>query len=136
MVCKDLYNELCSFRNLELAYRKARRNKRCKRSVQEFEFNLEQNLLQLKYELENFTYRPKRLKQFVIRDPKTRLISASQFRDRVIHHAICNIIQPLLEKIFIHDSYANRIKKGTTKALERFDTFKRKVSDNGRLTLS
>ncbi|MBN2330227.1 MAG: hypothetical protein JXC85_00255 [Candidatus Aenigmarchaeota archaeon] len=133
MACTDLYDELCSFRNLELAFRKARINKRYRKDVQEFEFNLENNLLQIMRELQTLTYKPAPLKHFVIRDPKTRRISASNFRDRVVHHALCNIIQPIFEKKFIHDSYANRIKKGSSKALERYDTFKRKVSNNGRL---
>jgi len=133
MGCRDLYSELCSFRNMELAYRKARKNKRYKKASQDFEFNLESNLLRLKHELETFDYKPKPLKTFVIRDPKTRHISASHFRDRVVHHALCNIIQPIFERTFIHDSYANRIGKGTIKAIERFDLFKRKVSQNGRL---
>ncbi len=133
MDCGNLYDELCSFRNLELAFRKARKNKRCRKDVQDFEFNLEKNLLRLKSELESLSYRPKPLKQFVIRDPKTRLISASHFRDRVVHHALCNIIQPIFERSFIHDSYANRINKGSGRAIERFDSFKRKASRNGKL---
>lgn len=133
MAYGNLYNELYSFRNLELAFRKAKRNKRYKKAVQEFEFNLEENLLQIKHELETLAYEPFPLKQFVIRDPKTRLISASSFRDRIVHHALCNIIQPIFERSFIHDSYANQINKGTSKALERFDKFKRKVSENGRV---
>ncbi len=133
MLHQNLYKELCSFRNLELAYKKARKGKRNKKSVQDFEFDLERNLLELKHELETGTYRPRPLKQFVIRDPKTRLISASDFRDRVVYHALCNIIQPIFEKTFIYDSHANQINKGSSKAVERFDIFKRKVSENGRL---
>ncbi len=133
MACEDLYRELCSFRNLELAYRKARKGKRKRRDVQAFELCLEENLLQLKRELETYSYEPQPLKQFVIRDPKTRVISASDFRDRIVHHTLCNIIQPIFERAFIHDSYANRIGKGTHAALLRFDFFKRKVSQNGRL---
>jgi retron-type reverse transcriptase len=133
MVRRSLYAEMCSFRNLELAFRRARINKRSKKSVRDFEFNLEENLLSLKHELETLSYNPRPLKQFVIRDPKTRLISASLFRDRVVHHALCNIIQPIFEKTFIYDSHANQISKGTTEALRRFDTFKRKASGNGRL---
>lgn len=67
---------------------------------------------------------------FILRDPKTRKISKSDFRDRVIHHALCNIIEPLFDKSFIYDSYANRKGKGSLKAIKRFDQFKRKVSKN------
>lgn len=133
MFYSNLYKEFCSFRNLELAYRKARKGKRIKKSVQDFEASLEQNLFQLKHELETGIYRPRPLRQFVIRDPKTRLISASDFRDRVVYHALCNIIQPIFEKTFIYDSHANQLEKGSTRAIERFDKFKGKVSENGKL---
>ena len=57
------------------------------------------------------TYKPLPLETFILRDPKTRKISKSDFRDRVVHHAICNLIEPIFEKSFIHDSFANRISK-------------------------
>ena len=120
-------------KNLRKAYRKARKGKGAKWYVREFDTNLEKNLLQLQKELLNMTYEPKPLKQFTIRDPKTRVISASNFRDRVVHHALCNIIEPIFEKTFICDSYANRKDKGAHAAMKRFDYFKRKVSHNGRL---
>jgi retron-type reverse transcriptase len=120
-------------KNLRLAYRSAKKGKSNKWYVKDFEANLEKNLTQLQNELLDMTYQPKPLTQFIIRDPKTRLISASNFRDRIVHHAICNIIEPIFEKVFIHDSYANRKNKGTHAALERFDYFKRKVSQNGKL---
>ncbi|MBI5332334.1 MAG: reverse transcriptase [Candidatus Aenigmarchaeota archaeon] len=132
-VYKDLYSRLCSFENLYLAYKKTRRNKRHKKSVQEFGFCLEKNLFQLTQELETLTYSPKPLRRFVIRDPKSRIIRASVFRDRVVHHALINILQPIFEPTFIHDSFANQKGKETHKALKRFDKFKRKVSENGRL---
>jgi retron-type reverse transcriptase len=129
----SLYGKICSLENLYLAFKKARKGKTKKWYVIEFEANLENELLQLKKELETFTYKPKPLKTFVIRDPKTRVISASDFRDRMVHHALCNIIEPIFDKIFIHDSYANRKKKGNLAALSRFDKFKRKLTRNGEL---
>ena len=68
-----------------------------------------------------------------MRDPKTRIIHASAFRDRVVYHAVVNILEPIFDPIFICDSYASRKNKGTHKAVERFDKYKRKVSKNGRL---
>ncbi|MEK6947299.1 MAG: reverse transcriptase/maturase family protein [Nanoarchaeota archaeon] len=126
----DLFNKLCSYENLELAFRKARKRKTLKHYVIEFERSLKQNILDLRNELIFHAYKPRLLKTFIVRDPKTRKISKSHFRDRVIHHALCNIIEPIFEKSFIHDSYANRINKGSLKAIERFDYFKRKVSKN------
>ena len=129
----EMYDELCTIGNLYVAYRKARRGKGGKWYVIEFEKDLMKNLRGLKTELESQTYEPRPLKTFVINDPKTRVISASYFRDRVVHHAVCNIIEPIFEKMFIHDSYVNRKGKGTHAALDRFDLFKRKVSSNWRL---
>ena len=130
MTCRDLWKELCSYDNLSLAYKKARKHKTLKKYVQYFEKNLENNLLLLRSELLLKAYRPKPLETFIIRDPKTRKISKSDFRDRVVHHALCNIIEPIFEKTFLHDSYANRINKGALKAIERFEQFKRKVTKN------
>jgi len=95
---RDLYCDLCSYNNLFLAYKKARKHKTLKPYVVEFERNLKDNLLGLRTELLLHAYKPLPLKTFVLREPKTRKISKSDFRDRVIHHALCNIIEPILEK--------------------------------------
>jgi retron-type reverse transcriptase len=125
-----MYEELHSIENLKLAFKKAKKGKTKKRYVKRFQKNLKDNLLFLQKELKNETYKPHKLKNFVLRDPKTRKISKSSFRDRVVHHALVNIISDLFEKSFIYDSHANQIGKGTHKALERFDKFKRKASKN------
>ena len=132
MTSENLYDSLCLMKNLRTVYKKASKGKSTKWYVIEFRTSLEKNLLQLQKELLNMSYQPRPLKQFTIRDPKTRLISASAFRDRIVHHALCNIIEPIFDKAFIHDSYANRRGKGTQAAIERFDYFKRKVSQNGK----
>ena len=126
----NLWLELCSYENLELAFKKARKGKTKMKDVIEFEKNWEQNLLDLKEELLLQTYKPFPLQPFLIYDPKTRKISKSYFRDRVVHHALINIIGQIFDNSFIYDSYANRKGKGTLKALQRFDYFKRKVSKN------
>lgn len=70
------------------------------------------------------------LQEFILRDPKTRKINRSAFRDRIVHHALCNVIEPIFERKFIFDSYANRRGKGTFKAIERFNYFSREVTKN------
>ena len=132
--CRDLWKELCSYENIFLAYKKARKHKTTKDYVIKFEKNLKDNLIFLRSELSFHSYEPKRLVHFIIREPKTRKISKSDFRDRIVHHALCNIIEPILEKSFIFDSFANRIGKGTLKAIKRFDYFKRKASKNNTIT--
>lgn len=131
----DLYSQICTYENLELAFNKAKKGKTLKTYVISFEKHLKDNLTELSNELLFHTYQPQPLKTFIIRDPKTRKISKSAFRDRIIHHALCNIIEPILNKIFIYDSYANIKSKGTLKAIERFDYFKRKVSKDNTLNL-
>jgi len=129
----NLYKDIISLSNLYLAYENARKNKTKKFYVIEFEKDLINNLKQLRIELLFHSYQPKPLKTFILRDPKTRKISKSAFRDRVIHHALIKIIEPIFEKTFIYDSCANRKRKGNLFALKRFDDFKRKVSKNGTI---
>ncbi|MBI3151063.1 MAG: hypothetical protein HYZ21_02940 [Chloroflexi bacterium] len=119
-------NQLYDWDNLLLAYRKASKGKRGHADVAEFEYRLEANLLQLQRELQSQTYQPGEYHSFYIHDPKKRLISAAPFRDRVVHHALCNLIEPVFERSFIFDSYANRIGKGTHKAIDRAQQFARR----------
>ncbi len=130
IICSDQYKNLCSYDNLHLAFKRARKGKTTVDYVLDFESNLEQNIFKLQSELLFHIYRPKHLETFILRDPKTRKISKSAFRDRVVHHALCNIIEPYFERIFINDSYANRKSKGTLKAIQRYDYFARKISQN------
>lgn len=126
----DLYSEICTYDNLLKAFKNARKGKTTVDYVIEFEKNVDNNLFQLRNELLFHTYRPKPLKTFILHDPKTRKINKSAFRDRIIHHALCHVIQPIFERAFIFDSYANRKGKGTLKAVERFHFFHRKISKN------
>ncbi len=89
-------------------------------------YDLENNLLQLERELHAETYRPGGYTSFYITDPKRRKISAAPFRDRVVHHALMNVIGDIYERQFIHDSYANQIGKGTHRALDRCTHFLRR----------
>jgi hypothetical protein len=121
-----LYSRLCAFEALYRAFRRARRGKRDRPEVAAFEFDLEENLLRLRWELETRAYRPGPYRSFYVHDPKRRLISAAPFRDRVVHHALIHVIEPLFEPRFIPDSYANRVGKGTHRALDRCQHFARR----------
>jgi RNA-directed DNA polymerase len=116
----NLWPDLISFENLLLSARKAHRGKRFRHNVLEFNDQLEANLLQLQNELITHTYQPGKYRTFEILDPKPRMISAAPYRDRVVHHALCNIIVAPIERTFIHDSYANRTGFGTHRALRKF----------------
>lgn len=121
-----LFERLTAFPNLLRAAKLAQRGKRRRSDVSRFFLRLESELVDLQEALRERTYRPGAYRAFVIRDKKPRLISAAPFRDRVVHHALCQIIEPLFERGFIHDSYACRKGKGTHAAVERASTFARR----------
>ena len=121
----NLWPEIVAFENLLLAARKAQKGKRFRPNVLAFNHQLETQLIQLQQDLATKIYRPGPYKTFTIREPKHRLISAAPYRDRVVHHALCNVIVPLFERSFIDDSYANRLGFGNHRALQRFIRFAR-----------
>jgi retron-type reverse transcriptase len=123
---KHLYPQFHTWENLETAYRKARKGKRKYEPVADFEYAWESQLLRLQAELAAQTYQPGPYHSFYIHEPKRRLISAAPFRDRVVHHALCRVIEPIFERRFIYDSYANRKGKGTHRALDRCTSFARR----------
>lgn len=113
------YADIYAWENLYSAYRKAARGKRGRPSAATFEFKLEDHLIDLQDELAEERYRPGPYVNFTIHEPKRRLISAAPFRDRVVHHALCQVIEPAFERGFIEHSYANRVGKGTHRALDQ-----------------
>ena len=121
-----MYEQICSWDNLLLAYRKAAKGKRGRGAAAGFEHHLEDNLVSLQEDLLAQAYVPGPYTSFFIHEPKRRLISAAPFRDRVVHHALCNVIEPIFERSFIADSYANRVGKGTHRALDRCQEFARR----------
>jgi retron-type reverse transcriptase len=121
-----MYDQLCSWENLLAAYQRAAKGKRGHANVAVFEHKLEDNLVALQAELTGGTYRPGPYENFYIHEPKRRLISAAPFRDRVVHHALCAVIEPLFEPAFVADSYANRVGKGTHRALARVQQLARR----------
>jgi hypothetical protein len=121
-----MFSAITSWDNLLLAYQSAARRKRGRASVAAFEYRLEDNLYRLREELQAQSYQPGGYNSFFIHEPKRRLISAAPFRDRVVHHALCNVIEPLFERSFIEDSYANRVGKGTHRARNRCQEYARR----------
>jgi len=125
---RHLWPELISFQNLWLAFKKAAKGKRGLAAVADFEYRLEENLIELQDQLKDGSYQPGRYQSFLIHDPKKRLISAAPFGDRVVHHALVNIIQPIYERKFIFDTYANRVGKGSHRALDRCTQYLRRFN--------
>ena len=121
----NLYPQITDFANLLNAARKAQRGKRFREPVLRFNDNREGELLRLQAELLAKTYQPGSYVNFEIYEPKRRLISAAPYRDRVVHHALCNVIVPIFERTFIATSYANRCGYGTHRALRQFIRYAR-----------
>jgi len=115
---------------LFLAWQEFRKGKTNKIDVQEFEFNLEDNLFELHQELKSGTYQHSHYATFNVCDPKLRRIHKACVRDRVLHHAVFRILYPIFDKRFIFDSYSCRIEKGSHKAINRLEKFCRKLSKN------
>ncbi len=122
----NLFDRIASFENLLAAEKAALRSKRSRPASAGFHFDLEPNVFILLDELHSGSYQPGAYRSFWIHDPKKRLISAAPYRDRVVHHAICRVVEPLFDRTFIFDSYANRVGKGTHKALDRATEFCRR----------
>ncbi len=122
----NLYNRVYDFENLLCAALKAQKGKRFKAGCRDFNFDLEKNLFSIQTELKKNIYHPGSYHRFRIFEPKERIISAAPYRDRVVHHALVNIIEPIFDRSMIYDSYANRQDKGTHKAVNRFTEFSRK----------
>jgi len=124
----ELYPRIYDFENLYGAYLKARRGHRRDPEVLVFANNLESELIGLQNDLIWKTYRTGTYRRFYVNDPKTRLVAALPFRDRVLQHSLCGVIGPLFERKFIYDSYACRIGKGTHAGAGRVTEFLRRAA--------
>jgi len=114
----NLWGEVVKFENLYHAYRAARKGKRYRYESLDFISDLEVNLITLQNELIWNMYKPSPLRQFYVFEPKKRLISAPAFRDRIVHHALCRIIESLFEKKFIKETFACMVGRGTHAAMK------------------
>ncbi len=122
---RNLWPQFSSFENLWHAYKAARRGKRARPAVAAYELAAETRLLRLQERLEDRSYQPGAYRTFVIQEWKRRRVSAAPFEDRIVHHALCQVIEPIWEARFIHDSYACRKHKGTLAAIDRAQHFVR-----------
>ncbi len=120
-----LFERIVTFDNLLFAAQKAMRGKKNKQRVAHFLFHLETELFKLQDELQTGKWQPCDYRIFEIREPKPRRISATDFRDRVLHHAICNILEPIFDRRLIYDTWACRPGKGSHAAVKRAQFFAR-----------
>ena len=119
----NLMEKIADRENLNEAFLRAARAKRGRQAVVEFRRNLDKNLLQMRSQLLDGTFRFGQYQFFTIHDPKTRSICAASFPERVAFHAIMRICHPVFDNYQTYDSYACRKGKGQYKALERAQHF-------------
>ncbi len=106
------------------AAKRAIRGKRKKPGAAAFQFALEREVLRLERELHTGAYKTGRYVEIQLTKPKQRLVSAAPFRDRVVQHALMDIVAPIFEAGFIGNSFANRIGKGTHRAIETYEGYR------------
>ncbi len=133
-IYNNLFPIIISPTNLFKAWDVFKSDKGNKPDVIHFELELEENIFQLYRDLKNESYKHGAYKGFWIRDPKVRHIHKATVRDRVLHHAIFKVLNPVFEPTFISNSFSCRIGKGTHKGVETLSTLLRKASRNNTQT--
>src|SRR3989338_11615922 len=124
------YNDVISLENLCLAWQEFIVGKKQKKDVQIFSRNLMDNILALREELVNKSYKHGGYESFFVNDPKRRYIHKASVRDRLLHHAIYRILYPFFDRTFIPDSFSCRLDKGTYRAINRLHAMFYQVSKN------
>jgi retron-type reverse transcriptase len=120
----DLFGQIASFTALHRAARRAIKGKRTKPGASALFANLERELLTLERQLLDGSYLPGRYVAFEVNDPKPRIVSAAPFRDRIVHHALCAVVEPIFETGFIDNTFANRRGMGTHRAIEVYEQYR------------
>jgi RNA-directed DNA polymerase len=126
----NIYKEVISSNNLFLAYKEARKNKRNRTKVYEFEQNFGSEMAQLVRELKSGVYKPKPYKKFLVHEPKERVIYAPAFRDVIVQHAIYRIVYNIYENTFITQSHGCRKGYGIHSARDSVQRSIKKHSDD------
>ncbi len=129
-IYSNVFEKIISPENLFSAWANFKHDKRKRFDVQEFEVSLEENIFKLHRELKTGVYKHGPYKPFYIHDPKQRLIHKATVRDRLIHHAVYSVLNPIFEPTFIANSFSCRLGKGTHKGVKALERILTKVSRN------
>ena len=127
----NIYSQIYDFDALLQAHQRAQKKKRDKREIALFERNREENLINLQNELIWHKWEPAPPREFLVYEPKQRLIHAPQYCDRVVHHSLCAVIEPLLERKMVFHSFACRKGKGTHRAANLAQQYSKELSCRG-----
>jgi retron-type reverse transcriptase len=128
--CNTQYDDVVTFENLLKAWNDFVCGKRKREDVNEFAQHLSDNLFDVLFELKNERYVHGQYDEYIICDPKKRIIHKANVKDRVVHRLIYNALYSYFDRRYIYDSYSCRIGKGTHKAQARFRGFVNIISKN------
>ncbi|KKR03899.1 MAG: RNA-directed DNA polymerase (Reverse transcriptase) [Parcubacteria group bacterium GW2011_GWF2_39_13b] len=129
-IYKNIFDKIISPENLFLAWGNFKIGKQKKKDVQRFEWELEKNIFRLHRGLRGRSYRHSGYKSFYVRDPKQRHIHKAEVRDRILHHAVFSVLNPIFEPTFISHSFSCRIDKGAHKGVLAVEKMIRKETQN------
>jgi retron-type reverse transcriptase len=129
-IYKNIFEEIISPENLFSAWDAFKQDKRDRPDVLQFEWQLEENIFQLHRELVRKTYHHGPYAGFYVTDPKQRHIHKATVRDRIMHHAVFSVVNPIFEPTFIPTSFSCRVGYGTHKGVEALKKMMGKVSKN------
>jgi len=119
--------DIFTFKNIYEAHKKCRKSKQHKGEVIRFEVNLSENIYKLINEIITKKYKVGKYKQFIIYEPKKRLIEALPYKDRVLLMCFCeHSLIPKIDKRLIYDNVACRKGKGTLFGMNRLEKFLKK----------
>ncbi len=121
-----LFPLICNQDNLRLAFLKAVKGKRPRSEVRQFMSDFDHNIDKMSWDLMHDAFVVGEFRRFVVHDPKCRIIHACSFAERIVHHAIMTICEPVFDQTMIADTFACRRNKGRLAALERAQVFSRK----------
>jgi retron-type reverse transcriptase len=123
----NLFDQISEPENLRLAFHKAARGRRGQPVVRQFAANVDRHIAAMSAAILSGTFPVGRCQQFLIRDPKERVITAPCFEERVLHHAIMNVCEPAMDRWLIDDTFACRLGKGREAAIQRAQGFTRQA---------
>ncbi|MEI6627039.1 MAG: reverse transcriptase/maturase family protein [bacterium] len=130
-----MFEKIISLENLFAAWTEFKKEKANRKDVAEFELNLENHIFTLHECLKNGAYKHGGYQSFFVCDPKRRHIHKASVGDRLLHHAVFRVIEPIWNKAFIFDSWSSRKGKGSHGAVRRLQKLALKLSKNGTHTL-
>lgn len=129
-VFKNIFKKIIGLENLFASWEEFKKDKQNKKDVLAFEWNLEPNIINLYRDLNYHRYKHGVYTPFDLYDPKPRKVHKATVRDRILHHAVFRILNPIFEPTFISHSFSCQVGKGTHRGVNSLTDILIKISQN------